>query len=158
MIKSYEELLDIAHQKGLIVLENAPLKYDQRGLIFFDTILINERLRTEVEKRAVLIEEITHFERNTGNIMNNSYEEMRAHRALIKANISLQELLDAIIDCNYSASYYSVAERLGLPEWLLKEVYKLYSALPFRDLTYRNCRISFNPIHVIPLGDMYEIA
>lgn len=158
MIKSYDELLDIAYQKGLTVFEDVPLNYKQRGLIFIDTILLSDRLKTLKDKRAVLAEEITHFDTNTGNILNNRYEEIRAHRALIKGNISLRELLDAIIDCNYSASYNSVAELLDVPEWLFKEIYNLYSALPFRDMTYRNCKITFNPIHIMPLGDMYEIA
>ena len=104
MIKSYDELLDIAYQKGLTVFEDVPLNYKQRGLIFIDTILLSDRLKTLKDKRAVLAEEITHFDTNTGNILNNRYEEIRAHRALIKGNISLRELLDAIIDCNYSAS------------------------------------------------------
>ena len=158
MLKTYDELLEIAYQKGLTVFENVPLKYDQRGLIVIDTIMLNDRLKTEIEKRAVLAEEITHYDTNTGNILNNRYEELRAHRALIKANISLKELIDAIIDCNYSASFYNVAQYLELPEWLFKEVFEFYSKIPFRDTTYRNCKITFNPIHITPLGDMYEIA
>lgn len=151
MLKTYDELLDIAYQKGLYVFENQPLAH-LRGFIFFNKILLREGL-TEIEKRAVLTEEILHFDRDFGDITRNLRAEVRTHRKLIEENISLRELIDTIIDNKENGTPLVNAESLEIPVWLYQEAIEYYSILPYRNLEYRECIITFNPFHVYPKED-----
>lgn len=149
MLKEYDELLDIAQSMHLSVFENIPLKGDQRGHIHIDTVLLRDGL-SNVNKRATLTEEILHFNRDDGNIMENNRAELRTHKKLIEKVVSFEEMLDAIIELGYSANFYTVAEILDIPVWLCEEAYKYYGSFPLRDLTYKGYIIQFNPLRVLP--------
>lgn len=151
LLKSYDQLLDLAQSKGLHVFEDQPLN-KLRGYINMNIVLLRDGL-SELDKRAVLTEEITHFDINYGDITQNLRQELKAHRRVIESNISLYELLDAIIDNKENATPYNVATTLEVPEWLYKEIYEFYSNLPFRNLYYRNHLIKFNPLHVDPIEE-----
>lgn len=151
MLKTYDELLDIAYQKGLHVYENQPLKH-LRGFIFIDKILLREGL-TEIEKRAVLTEEILHFDRDTGDVTKDWRKELRTHRRLIEKYIPLKDLLDIIIDNKENGTPAFNAECLEIPVWLYQEAIEYYSILPYRNITYRNCIVQFNPIHINPIEE-----
>lgn len=149
MLKTYNELLDIAQSLNLSVYEDVPLEGEQRGIIHINTVLMSEDL-TDYGKRAVLSEEIIHYQTDSGDISRNERRELRAHKKLIEENVSLTELLDAIIELGYNADFYSVAELLEIPEWLCKEAYKYYSSFPFKDRKYKGFVIHFNPLRVLP--------
>ena len=110
MIESYDELLDTVESYGLLVVENVPFEGDVRGMIIDRQILISDQILTTVEKRAVVIEELTHKQVNKGNIVKNDREEWKALKEMTTKRITLFELLDAVIDLNYNANYYTVAE------------------------------------------------
>lgn len=149
MLETYDEVLDIAESYGLFVVENVPFEGNTRGMIFGNQILISDRIHTTNEKRAVAIEEITHFEVSSGNIVKNNKEELKAHKKMTTERITVFELLDAVIDLGYNANYYTVANKLEIPEWFLKEAIESYSNLPLRPFEYRNCIVTFNPFSVI---------
>ena len=146
MLKTYDELLEIANRKGLRVYENQPLKH-LRGFIFFNKILLREGL-TEIEKRAVLTEEILHFDRDSGNTIKNWRVEIRTHRRLIEKYVPLNDLIDVIIDNKENGTPAVNADSLEIPVWLYQEAIEYYSVLPFRNIKYRGCIVQFNPIHV----------
>lgn len=56
---SYEELIIKAEQDGVIVEECNLQAHD--GLCYNDLILIDKKLKTQVEKRCVLAEELGHY-------------------------------------------------------------------------------------------------
>lgn len=146
LLKSYDELLDLAQSKGLHVFEEQPLDHC-RGFIFVDTILLKAGL-SEYDKRAVLTEEIMHFDRDYGDITQLWNREIRTHRRVIESNISLFEFIDAIIDNGEYATPYSVAETLQIPEWMYYEILDYYSILPYEDMHYRGHIVKFNPLHI----------
>lgn len=152
MLKTYDELLEIAYRKGLRVFENQPLVYPFRGFIYFNKILLREGL-TELEKRAVLTEEILHYDRDSGNITKNWRIELRTHRRLIEKYVPLQDLIDVIIDNKEYGTPEVNAESLEIPVWLYQEAVEYYSILPFRDIEYRGCIVKFNPIHVYSIEE-----
>lgn len=148
MLKTYDELLDIAYKKGLYVFENQPLD-NLRGFIFIDKVLLKEGM-TQTEMRAVLSEEILHFDRDEGNITRNIRAEIRTHRKLIEDNISLKELIDVVIDNKENGTPAVNAESLDVPVWLYQEAVEYYSLLPYRTMNYRGCIVTFNPLRIYP--------
>lgn len=149
LLEDYDVLLEICRINGITVYENQPLK-NLRGFIYIDTILLKEGL-TELEKRAVLTEELTHYFNDTGRV--EWRQEMKTRRIMIKENIGLKDVIDAIIDTGEGATFWTVAETLGVPEWLFKEAYEFYSILPYEDMIYRGHLVKFNPIHVWPIEE-----
>lgn len=152
--------MDLAQSLGLNVFENVPLVGNVRGMIYIRTIALSDKLKTEDDKRVVLAEEITHYQKNTGNITDlniHIHEELIAHKAMIE-QIDLFEVLDAIIENGEYANSYNTSKTLGLPEWFFKELYQFYSKLPVKPFIYRHCRVYFNPLRLEPIEEEYYEA
>lgn len=151
----YEDLLETARNEDLTVFENVNFKKKIKGLIVNDKIGLSDDLKTISEKKCVLAEEIAHHFINTGDILGlndsyNSYQEIKAHRYASDMILSVEVVINTIIDLREDATIANVAERLEVTEQFLEESLELYSKRFNGVIEYGNYFIYFSPqIHVI---------
>lgn len=143
----YERLIDIAFNAGLNVHEDVEFKSPVNGLIVGRNIALSEGL-DNTDKNCVLAEEIAHHYINEGNIINDCYQETKAHRYAIDLILSVESVINTIIDLREDATIATVAEKLEVSESFLKESLTLYSRRFDGQFEYNGYCISFNPVHV----------
>lgn len=151
----YEYLLETARNEDLTVFENVNFKEEIKGLIVNDRIGLSGDLKTTTEKKCVLAEEIAHHFINSGDILGlnnsyNSYQEKKAHRYAVDMLVSVELVINTIIELREDATIANVAERLEVTEQFLEESLELYSRRFQGVIEYGNYYIYFTPqIHVI---------
>ena len=148
---TYEDLLQIAQEKKLIVTEKA-FKSKSKGLIKGNKIGISTALETDAERACILAEEIAHYETNCGDILDqtkveNQKEELRARRYAIQMLLPLSRLVEA-----YEAgkrNRYETAEFLDVTEPFLASAIEAYANL--YGLCHREGKylIYFQPMRII---------
>lgn len=150
----YESLLEMAQNNDLTVYENVQFNQDINGLIVNNTIALSSKLKKSSEKKCVLAEEIAHYLVNTGDIVGldmaeNCYQENKAHRYAVDMVLSLQKLIDTIIDLQEEATIANVAERLDVTEGFLEKSLEFYSQRFGDVLEYKGYIVTFVPqVHV----------
>lgn len=159
---TYKKLLEVAHLLDLKVIDNYDLKLpDLKGLINGRNIFLSEHLKTSVQKKCVLAEEIAHYLTNTGNItdltdVNNRRQEFKAHKRACKNVIPLTDIIDAAIVLKNEASMYNLAEYLGVTEKFLNEAIYFYSLKNEPEIFYKNYIVTFNPFRVLKENEVAE--
>lgn len=127
---SYEELVIKAEQDGVIVEEYNLQAHD--GLCYNDLILIDKKLKTQVEKSCVLAEELGHYHTTVGNILNqkniNNVKQENIAR-LWSYNHLIG--LTGIIECykKKCTNLHEMAEHLDITEEFLSEALKRYESI-----------------------------
>lgn len=123
----YEMLLDEAAQKGLIVSEVPFVFYD--GLIKGNKIGIRDSLETDARKADILAEEISHYDLNIGNILDQSLtenrkQEYKARKKCFDMRIGLSGIINALeFGCRNA---YEASEYLGVSEQAFTEAVECY--------------------------------
>lgn len=123
---TYEELLDEAESKGLIVKEK-PLKYNN-GRIKGNRIAIRQDMTT-IEKKCVLAEELGHYETSVGNILDMSdvWNRKQERQARLDGYHRLIELIQLINAYERGCqNRYEIAKELEVTEEYLQECIDCY--------------------------------
>ena len=144
----YEQLLQDAYDRDLFVHEDAFIESGADGMIYDTLIYLSDRLVSCREKTCILVEEIAHYDVNTGNILDqtkawNRQQELKARRLAFDRMSVLQGLIESfkVGDRNL----YEVAERLNVTEPFLAEALKDYRARFPKGVQVDNFWISFRP-------------
>lgn len=147
---TYEQLLTVADQNGLLVKEKALNDHD--GLIKGNRIAIRKDIETQKEKSCVLAEEIGHDRTSYGDILDqndimNRKQEYRAKLYGYNLKVGLTGLISA-----YEAgcrNLYEVAEFLDATEEYLKNVIDCYHSKYGQYTAVDNYMIYFEPFAVM---------
>lgn len=147
---TYEQLLTVADQNGLLVKEKVLADHD--GLIKGNRIAIRKDIETQKEKSCVLAEEIGHDCTSYGNILDqndvmNRKQEYRARLYGYNLKIGLTGLIRA-----YEAgcrNLYEMAEFLDATEEYLKEAIRCYRSKYGICAAIDNYVIYFEPFAVM---------
>lgn len=153
---AYETLLDVAIQEGIEVFEN---NYIGRvdGLYVDNTITINTRLETSIDKKCVLAEELGHHYLTHGNILDqtkseNRKEENKARRWAYDRLIGLKGIIEAY---EYGVnSLYEMAEYLEVSERFLVDAIECYDGIYGTPYEFDNYLVYFKPLAIY---DIYKI-
>ncbi len=124
---SYEELLNDADQIGLDVVEKR-FKSDAKGLCKGKKIGIKKDM-LNVEKACILAEEIGHFHKTAGDILNqknirNRKQEKLARTWAVNKMIHIDDLFSINLNCCNTS--YDIAESLGVTEEFLQEILETF--------------------------------
>lgn len=149
---TYEQLLTVADQEGLLVKEHSLINHD--GLISGRRIAIRRNIETQAGKSCVLAEEIGHHCTSSGNILDqtnvmNQKQEYRARLYGYNLKIGLTGLIRA-----YEAgcrNLYEMAEFLDATEEYLKEAIQCYSSKYGTCVAVDNYIIYFEPFAVMKM-------
>lgn len=148
---TYEELLKVVDEEKIELFENNYIgKLD--GLYLDNTITINTNLKTDAEKRSVLAEELGHYYKTYGDIMDQTKIENRKQERIARAwaydrLIGVVGLINAY---NYGCrNRYEVAEFLHVSERFLEEAITYYFEKYGSLYEIDNYVIYFNPLGVI---------
>ena len=147
---TYEQLLTVADQEGLLVKEHSLINHD--GLISGRRIAIRRNIETQAGKSCVLAEEIGHHCTSSGNILDqtnimNRKQEYRARFYGYNLKIGLSGLIRA-----YEAgcrNIFEMAEFLDATEEYLKEAIQCYSSKYGTCVAVDNYIIYFEPFAVM---------
>ncbi|MFL0194248.1 hypothetical protein ACJDU8_01455 [Clostridium sp. WILCCON 0269] len=125
---TYDKLLMDAENSGLPVNEK-PLKYGLKGVYKNSKIIIDKKLKTSVEKRCILAEEIGHHETSYGNILDQSDISNRKQEKRAR-NWTYEKLAGIISIVNaYEKGIknrHDLAEYLNITEIFLEEAIQHY--------------------------------
>ena len=96
----YEQLLQDAYDRDLFVHEDAFIESGADGMIYDTLIYLSDRLVSCREKACILVEEIAHYDVNTGNILDqtkawNRQQELKARRLAFDRMSVLQGLIES---------------------------------------------------------------
>lgn len=149
---TYEQLLTVADQEGLLVKEHSLINHD--GLISGRRIAIRRNIETQAGKSCVLAEEIGHHCTSSGNILDqtnimNRKQEYRARFYGYNLKIGLSGLIRA-----YEAgcrNIFEMAEFLDATEEYLKEAIQCYSSKYGTCVAVDNYIIYFEPFAVMKM-------
>lgn len=145
----YEDLIEQALNEGLSVHDRVHFESKVNGLIVDKTIAISEKMESERERTCILAEEIAHHFINTGNIIDDPYQENKAHRYAIDLVLSVEMVINAIIELKEEATIATVASELDVTEQFLKESLELYSKRFEGIIKYKGYVITFSPqLHI----------
>lgn len=147
---TYEQLLTVADQNGLLVKEKALNDHD--ALIKGNRIAIRKDIETQKEKSCVLAKEIGHDRTSYGDILDqndimNRKQEYRARLYGYNLKVGLTGLISA-----YEAgcrNLYEVAEFLDATEEYLKDAIDCYHAKYGQYTAVDNYVIYFEPFAVM---------
>lgn len=148
---SYEDLLIEVEKEGIEYFENSNIgRLD--GLYVDNTITLNTHIKTEVEKKCVLAEELGHHYTSYGYILDqskveNRKQERRARAYAYDKLIGVTGLINAYK--NRCRNKYEAAEYLSVSEQFLGDALIYYEEKygPFYEID--NYIIYFNPLGVI---------
>lgn len=148
---SYEDLLIEVEKEGIEYFENSNIgRLD--GLYVDNTITLNTHIKTEVEKKCVLAEELGHHYTSYGYILDqskveNRKQERRARAYAYDKLIGVTGLINAYK--NGCRNKYEAAEYLSVSEQFLGDALIYYEEKygPFYEID--NYIIYFNPLGVI---------
>ena len=149
---TYEQLLTVADQEGLLVKEHSLINHD--GLISGRRIAIRRNIETQAGKSCVLAEEIGHHCTSSGNILDqtnimNRKQEYRARFYGYNLKIGLSGLIRA-----YEAgcrNIFEMAEFLDATEEYLKEALLCYKSKYGICAAVDNYIIYFEPFAVMKM-------
>ena len=149
---TYEQLLTVADQEGLLVKEHSLINHD--GLISGRRIAIRRNIETQAGKSCVLAEEIGHHCTSSGNILEqtnvmNQKQEYRARLYGYNLKIGLTGLIRA-----YEAgcrNLYEMAEYLDATEEYLREAIQCYRSKYGICVAVDNYIIYFEPFAVMKM-------
>lgn len=147
---TYEQLLTVADQEGLLVKEHSLINHD--GLISGRRIAIRRNIETQAGKSCVLAEEIGHHCTSSGNILDqtnimNRKQEYRARLYGYNLKIGLSGLIRA-----YEAgcrNIFEMAEFLDATEEYLREAIQCYRSKYGICVAVDNYIIYFEPFAVM---------
>lgn len=148
---SYENLLKIADEENIEVIEIKFKSERIKGLYADNIIAINPILSTDAEKACVLAEELGHYYTSTGNILdqndiNNRKQELLARKWSYEKLIPLEKLVAASFDgCK---NIFELSEYLGVTEEFLKSTLKHYERKYGLFAELDGYCIYFNPLTV----------
>ena len=145
---NYEELQQAAFDRNLKVIEDLQFESGADGMIYGRVIGLSDRLVSYREKACILVEEIAHYDVNTGNILDqtkawNRQQELKARRLAFDRMSVLQGLIESFKAGD--RNLYEVAERLNVTEPFLAEALKDYRARFPKGVQVDNFWISFRP-------------
>lgn len=128
LLNEYEKLIDEAEKEGLKIYE-LDFESNAKGLIYNNIVGINKNINTVNEKRCILAEELGHYHKNTGDILDlsileNIKQENKARRWSYEKLISLEAIIDAY-EANCSTRY-ELAEFLNVTIEFLEDTIKFY--------------------------------
>lgn len=147
---TYEQLLTVADQEGLLVKEHSLINHD--GLISGRRIAIRRNIETQAGKSCVLAEEIGHHCTSSGDILDqtdimNRKQEYRARLYGYNLKIGLTGLIRAYEEgCQ---NLYEMAECLDVTEEYLRNVINCYHAKYGQYTIVDNYVIYFEPFAVM---------
>lgn len=149
---TYEQLLTVADQEGLLVKEHSLINHD--GLISGRRIAIRRNIETQAGKSCVLAEEIGHHCTSSGDILNQTdimhrKQEYRARFYGYNLKIGLSGLLRV-----YEAgcrNLFEMAEFLDATEEYLKEALLCYKSKYGICTAVDNYIIYFEPFAVMKM-------
>ena len=150
-MSNYENLISLAHSKGINVIES-DLGIDKPfGKCIGNLIIINKRVN-ECEKLCVLYEELGHFNLTVGDItdqsdLNNIKQESIARRWSYEKLISPEDIINAII--SGIDNIYDLAEILNVTEdFLIQSIehYKKKYGIYYVGKTHL---LTFEPLNII---------
>lgn len=150
-MSNYENLISLAHSKGINVIES-DLGIDKPfGKCIGNLIIINNRVN-ECEKLCVLYEELGHFNITVGDItdqsdLNNRKQESIARRWSYEKLISPEDIINAII--SGIDNIYDLAEILNVTEdFLIQSIehYKKKYGIYYVGKTHL---LTFEPLNII---------
>lgn len=123
----YEKLLNDANMIGLKVFE-LNFESDAKGICYGEKIGIKKDM-TLNEKACVLAEEIGHFKKTAGNILDqmdigNKKQEKVARTWAVNKMIRIDDLFNINLNCCNTA--YDIADSLGVTEEFLKEILETF--------------------------------
>lgn len=145
-MKTYEELLQRAHDDGLFVIEQACFESASKGLIAGDVIGISRDLTSSAERACILAEEIGHYFTAGSDITDQRSLDSRKRER--KARLWAYRLLvppAALIDaCEAGCrTRFAVANHLGVTEEFLADACAMYRST-FGTIKTGNHIISFH--------------
>lgn len=149
---TYEQLLTVADQEGLLVKEHSLINHD--GLISGRRIAIRRNIETQAGKSCVLAEEIGHHCTSSGNILDqtnimNRKQEYRARLYGYNLKIGLSGLIRAYeADCR---NIFEMAEFLDATEEYLREAIQCYRSKYGICVAVDNYIIYFEPFAVMKM-------
>lgn len=126
---NYYELLDIAENEGLIIIEKN-FKSNAKGFCKGNKIGIKKNM-SEKEKVCILAEELGHYHTTVGNILdtnnlNNQKQEFVARKWAVNELVSIKDLVEAVKSgCEYISD---VADYLGITDEFLLEAIETFRA------------------------------
>lgn len=149
---TYEQLLTVADQEGLLVKEHSLINHD--GLISGRRIAIRRNIETQAGKSCVLAEEIGHHCTSSGDILDQTdimhrKQEYRARFYGYNLKIGLSGLIRA-----YEAgcrNLYEMAEYLDATEEYLREAIQCYRSKYGICVAVDNYIIYFEPFAVMKM-------
>ena len=149
---TYEQLLTVADQEGLLVKEHSLINHD--GLISGRRIAIRRNIETQAGKSCVLAEEIGHHCTSSGDILDQTdimhrKQEYRARFYGYNLKIGLSGLIRA-----YEAgcrNIFEMADFLDATEEYLKEAIQCYSSKYGTCVAVDNYIIYFEPFAVMKM-------
>ena len=149
---TYEQLLTVADQEGLLVKEHSLINHD--GLISGRRIAIRRNIETQAGKSCVLAEELGHHYTTTGDILDqndimNRKQEYRARLYGYNLKIGLSGLIRA-----YEAgcrNIFEIAEFLDATEEYLREAIQCYRSKYGICVAVDNYIIYFEPFAVMKM-------
>ena len=114
-----------------------------KALCSDNIIALSSKVETTKEKICILVEELAHIKINTGNISENSKEELKARAIAYKTLISLESI---IASYKYGCvTRYDMAEFLEVTESFLDEALHWYKSKYGVFTTWKGYKISFIP-------------
>lgn len=145
----YEELLIEAEKENIEVIER-DFKSTIKGL-YCDNVIATKKGMTYKEKTSVLAEELGHYHRTYGDILDqsdtvNRKEERKARIWAYKRLVGLTKLIDAF---NVGVkNRYELSEFLGVPEDFIEEAITYYYQRYGQLIQIDDYTIYFNPLVV----------
>ncbi len=147
---AYEELLQEAEDNNIEVIEFM-FHGTNKGMYADSTIAIRKDIKTTVEKKCTLCEELEHAYTSTGNILDlksvqNRKQEQIARKRSFERLVPLKSIIKASFES--CASLYELAEYLDVTEKFLKDALTYYQSKYGLYTEVGNYCVYFSPLTV----------
>lgn len=127
----YEKLLNKLYDENIEVYE-FPFKGKGKGYYFDNSIALNSKIDTEVERKCIIAEEYGHHKTSYGNItdqndVNNRKQEHLARKVAASYLIDFFDIINA-----YENGYrtdYEIAEHIGVTDEFFLESIEYYKQI-----------------------------
>lgn len=150
---AYEELLKLAEKEDIAIYENNHIGRLE-GLYVDNTITINTKLDTDIEKRCILAEELGHYYTSYGDIVDQAKLENRKQerKARAWAYDRLIGIMGLITAYKYGCkNKYEVAEFLNITEEFLEAAVTYYNEKYGQYYALDNYVVYFDPLGILEL-------
>jgi Zn-dependent peptidase ImmA (M78 family) len=147
---TYDQLEQLADDEGIEIIEFL-FKSSNKGMYSDSVIAINKNIKTRVEKKCILAEELGHHYTTSGNIIDlknicNRKQELTARKWSYEKLVPLKSLINASFEgC---ATLYELSEYLDVTEQFLIDTLKYYESKYGLYAELDNYCIYFNPLTV----------